>query len=512
MATKKLNEQDIKLVIKKPDDNQKGFVIAFVLRKDENEKQAQNAETKSQANTEQTAKRTYRFVATSEIVDRDGDIMRVKGAILDNFLKNPVILFAHKQDTKPVGKAVNIEVANDRIYVDIEFADTEKAKEVEYLVKEGYLNAVSIGFLPKAVVYRDDFNIIQDLDPEFYARHQADLEKANRVIWEWELLEVSVVPVPANPDAIAVFKAYGIDKAYEIKKEFVEKNGKIVEVKELIPIDLSDYEVKAVPNKHPANMKYDDKSPWDKTIAIKTLRKWASRDGSGRKETIDWNKYKMGFGWYDAKKPNEFTSYKFPHHWVKDGDFYCVWSGVRTAMAFLIRLHSTGRLTIPEQDARKLYKHLVKHYKEFGKEPPEFKQMSILEAMEYNEEFGKIFLEDATTEELVEITKSLIKAKNELEKAKEELNNYKKQIEALEKELKELKLQIKERQVDNNQTQVSQNKELEKQNDTQKQIEKHIQDAISSGIILSDGRIITSKEQLESLAKSVSEIIKSIID
>ena len=435
--SKKIDE-NTKLVIKKVEGEEEKYLIGFVLKKEDDgnkdltQNLAQNSIQKSES------KKTYRFIATSEVVDRVGDIMRIKGAHLENYLKNPVVLFAHKKDAKPVGKVVNIEIANDKIYVDIEFAETEKGEEVEYLVREGYLNTVSIGFLPKAIIYKNDFEVIAELDPDFYARHEKDLINADRVIWEWELLEISVVPVPANPEAIAVLKAYGIEIAKEIKKEYIEKDGKIIEVKELIDLDLSDYDVKAVPTKHPANMKYDDKSPWDKNIAIATLRKWASKDGSGRKETIDFNKYKMGFGWYDAKKPKELTSYKFPHHWVKNGDFYCVWSGVRTAMAFLIRLHSTGRLTIPEVDAKKLYKHLVKHYKEFGKEPPEFKQMSIIEAIEFDEEFGKVFLEDATPEELLDIAKNLINTKKELEQVKAQLEAYEKQIVELKNKIEQL--------------------------------------------------------------------------
>jgi hypothetical protein len=54
--------------------------------------------------------RTMRFVASDESVDRYGDIIRASGWQLENFRKNPVLLFAHDSRQPPVGQVPSIEV------------------------------------------------------------------------------------------------------------------------------------------------------------------------------------------------------------------------------------------------------------------------------------------------------------------------------------------------------------------------------------------------------------------
>jgi len=120
------------------------------------------------------------------------------------------------------------------------------------------------------------------------------------------------------------------------------------------------------------------KTSWDADAAVKRIRKWASRDGSGEKETIDWNKYRQAFAWYDASDPENFGSYKLPHHDVEDGRLVVVWRGVVAAMAAL--LGARGGVDIPEKDREAVYRHLVAHYEQFEKEPPEFKgEMNVEE-------------------------------------------------------------------------------------------------------------------------------------
>jgi len=67
------------------------------------------------------------------------------------------------------------------------FADTEVGRDLYRLNKEGYLNAWSIGFIPLQQVSKTH-----------------DDGKSYNHIEEWELLEYSSVPVPANPDCLNV--------------------------------------------------------------------------------------------------------------------------------------------------------------------------------------------------------------------------------------------------------------------------------------------------------------------
>jgi signal peptide peptidase SppA len=114
----------------------------------------------------------------------------------------------------------------------------------------------------------------------------------------------------------------------------------------------------------------DDSDTWDGGAARDRLAKWASSDGSGDKDKMDWAKYRRGFGWYDAENAENFGSYKLPHHDIEGAKFVVVWGGVRAAMSAL--LGSRGGADIPAGDRKAVYNHLAKHYKEFDKEPPDF--------------------------------------------------------------------------------------------------------------------------------------------
>jgi len=114
----------------------------------------------------------------------------------------------------------------------------------------------------------------------------------------------------------------------------------------------------------------DDSDSWDGPAAENRLAKWASSDGSGDKDKMDWAKYRRGFAWYDSSNPDAFGSYKLPHHDIEDGKFVVVWGGVAAAMASL--LGSRGGTSIPEADRKAVYDHLAAEYKLFDKTPPDF--------------------------------------------------------------------------------------------------------------------------------------------
>jgi HK97 family phage prohead protease len=72
--------------------------------------------------------------------------------------------------------------------------------------------------------------------------------------------------------------------------------------------------------------------------------------------------------WYDPNNKNEKGSYKLLHHTQNGGA--TVWRGVANAMATL--LQPGGK--IPAGDRKECYTHLAKHYEEFKKPVPEFKE------------------------------------------------------------------------------------------------------------------------------------------
>jgi len=73
------------------------------------------------------------------------------------------------------------------------------------------------------------------------------------------------------------------------------------------------------------------------------------------------------YAWAPQMPPERFSDLKLPHHDPRDGAV--VWRGVVAAMAAL--MGARGGVDIPEGDWDRVYTHLARHYREFGREPPE---------------------------------------------------------------------------------------------------------------------------------------------
>ena len=127
---------------------------------------------------------TFKVVASDETVDRAGEVIKVSWRELLNFMKNPVIVANHIYKVENIiWKATNVFVENDKLVVEWVFATTDLAQDVRKLYDGGFLKTVSVGFIPK------------ERDPE-----------NQRIITRAELLEVSFVPVPCNPNALSLWK------------------------------------------------------------------------------------------------------------------------------------------------------------------------------------------------------------------------------------------------------------------------------------------------------------------
>ena len=137
--------------------------------------------------------RTVTAVISTGAIDRDQEILSPKGADFTQYLKNPVVLWAHQYSETPVAKALWIKKGRKNITAKARFAETPQADEIYQLFKGGYLKAFSVGFLPKKWHKPDEKEI----------KKRPELAEVFRIYDEWELLEFSAVPVPANPEALA---------------------------------------------------------------------------------------------------------------------------------------------------------------------------------------------------------------------------------------------------------------------------------------------------------------------
>lgn len=87
---------------------------------------------------------------------------------------------------------------------------------------------------------------------------------------------------------------------------------------------------------------------WSNSAADDRIRKWASSDGSGDKEKIDWAKYQSVHFWYDPKNDKSFAGYKLLFCDVLSSQVTAIWRGV-TACAGSVQ-GSRGGLDIPDSD------------------------------------------------------------------------------------------------------------------------------------------------------------------
>jgi phage head maturation protease len=150
------------------------------------------------------SKMVVRSVISTAAPDRAGDMILPKGLRnADEFLKNPVVLWAHQRSMPPIGTCERLTIEADRIVAETKFSATSPfAHDVFQLYAEGVLRGWSIGFVPAQVV------------PIPGARGKA----AGGVCFpEWDLLEYSAVPIPENPQALTRAVRKGMVKDAELR-------------------------------------------------------------------------------------------------------------------------------------------------------------------------------------------------------------------------------------------------------------------------------------------------------
>ena len=143
------------------------------------------------------------FVASTETPDRYGDVISQRGWQLESYKKNPIVLLNHDSGALPIGKGI-VNLKNGQLLIDVEFdMDDPLAANVARKAKNGFINAVSVGFQPLESVLR------RELDPKnpMYGTKGQYFKRS-------ELLEVSIVTIPANSEATMLGKMKNQDETY----------------------------------------------------------------------------------------------------------------------------------------------------------------------------------------------------------------------------------------------------------------------------------------------------------
>lgn len=168
--------------------------------------------------------RKMTFVASDGTRDSAGTVLNVKGWDLERFNANGIIGYQHKvygggsweNPDNVIGKG-HAYVEGDKLMVDVEFEPAEinpLAEKVYQKLLFGSLKGVSVGFLPlgKGAWGKGEEAIGGTRETYYYAGQ--------------ELLEVSVVNIPANPKALkrSIEEQEELDDLKAQEPEVIEEN------------------------------------------------------------------------------------------------------------------------------------------------------------------------------------------------------------------------------------------------------------------------------------------------
>ena len=139
--------------------------------------------------------RQFTFVISDPGIDRSNDTIAITGWQLSNYSKNAIVLWSHAGLMHPIGRSVRVWVQDNQLRATVQIAPASAnpdAENVLQLIRGGYLKAASVGFVPI----------------EFKLSDKPD-RKYGIDFTQQELLEWSIVGIPANPFCTIVLPAAG---------------------------------------------------------------------------------------------------------------------------------------------------------------------------------------------------------------------------------------------------------------------------------------------------------------
>lgn len=265
------------------------------------------------------------IIANTPALDRDKDRIFPEKIDTENFTKNPALFWGHnyRDPWAMIGRIGEWNVTSEQFKFKPELREPVNENDPMQIIRSlwdtGILRAASIGFMPKD--------------------KPAPNEEGGYDYGEIELLEISLVPIPAHQDAMRM-----AIKAFED------------ELKTVVP--------------------YRDEG------AAEEGESWSSpRLGAFSGESFDSlsaaerRRIARHFAWTARMPPESYGDLKLPHHKPgQSGVGPAVWRGVAAAMGAL--LGARGGVNIPDGDRRGVYNHLARHYAQYDKEPPDFRAYS----------------------------------------------------------------------------------------------------------------------------------------
>ncbi|MFK7058908.1 HK97 family phage prohead protease [Flavobacterium oreochromis] len=122
----------------------------------------------------------YTFLVSDESINCYGGKVLTSGISTTQFEKNPIMLYMHERPNV-IGRWENLKIENDKLYADAVFDIADpKANEIAGKVERGFLKSASVGL--------------------------SIIEKEGDTITKSELLEISIVDVGGNSNALRLYK------------------------------------------------------------------------------------------------------------------------------------------------------------------------------------------------------------------------------------------------------------------------------------------------------------------
>ena len=189
--------------------------------------------TQSEVRKDEAGARKMTFVASDGTRDSAGTVLNQNGWKLERFNNNGIIGYQHKvygswdgteNPDNVIGKGYAY-VKDGKLMVDVEFEPAEINELAEKIYQKllfGSLKAVSVGFMPvgRGQWGKDDESL-DGKNPTYYYAGQ-------------ELLEVSVVNIPANPNALKKGLEGLQEEMEQLRAEAEENVNEQSEVEEVV--------------------------------------------------------------------------------------------------------------------------------------------------------------------------------------------------------------------------------------------------------------------------------------
>ena len=336
------------------------------------------------------------FIASTEGIKRDGKELQIDNWNLDNYKRNPVFLWAHDYfgSRLPIGRS-ETKIENKKLMAEVIFDQTDEfARQVETKYRNKFLNAVSVGWFDVLRCIKCGYRLESWMGwslKTFRMKCPSCGEELNEenVKLEYDLLDISGVPVPGDPDALMERELRGIQ---EILMGGKERNG-------LMSIVGEGREGRPYANEHACRLR--DPGDFDKDSFARV-----EREHEGKKYSVIIGKLKgestMTDQAYRYPKDTWTVSEARAHCKDHDGKSFepakseetaeAVWNGIASAMLALFRENTA----MEEENRKAVYILLERAYGKLGRVAPEYRTQSDLIGLGC-EEIEGLFLEGEAT-------------------------------------------------------------------------------------------------------------------